>query len=637
MIISLMVSDSIVDERAMREIYLAGFESAVKQAQPWTLMCSYNKINGTYACENKTTLTDIPRTEWGFSGAVMTDWGAMNDRIKAVAAGLDLEMPASNGANDALIVKAVQEGRLEEGLVDLCAQRMTAIALLAAKNTPQPYDKDAHNQLARKIARESAVLLKKGVALPAAKTAKVAVIGQFAKAPRYQGAGSSKINPHKITSALDAFAANGISFVYSEGYSFKNNRPEEDKIAAAVAAAKEAEVVFAFVGLPDSYESEGFDRTHLQMPESHNELMTALIAANKNTVAVLSTGSAVEIPWRDEVDSILLMHLAGQNSGEAILDLLLGDASPCGKLAESWPTQLEDTPSLPTFGASGNVEYRESIYVGYRYYDKAQKAVAYPFGFGLSYTQFTYSDLKLNQVTLSENDILSFTLTVKNTGTMAAKEIVEVYVAPPEGALFMPVRELRGYDKVFLKPGESETVSFALDARAFSYYNAPLKKWTVQDGSYTIQVGASCNDIRLSQTVQMQSAEPVSVPDYKSIAPFYFKPVSNAFPKEQFEALYGRALPAAHTVRPYGANSTMSEIQGNWLGRILYKQIRAGMLKTFGEGEMMKMLEVMLEDMPLRNLAMLSNGALSAAQLNGIIEIMNGHPLRGLRAMSKKK
>lgn len=632
-----MVSNSVVDDRTMREIYLAGFESAVKQAQPWTLMCSYNKINGTYACEHKTVLTDIPRNEWGFNGAVITDWGAMDDRVQAVAAGLDLEMPASNGVNDELIVKAVREGKLQEHLVDLCAQHMTAIALQASKNTQQPYDKEAHNQLARKIARESAVLLRKGTALPAAKSAKIAVIGQFAKIPRYQGAGSSKINPHKITSAIDAFTANNISFVYSEGYSLENDQPEEDKIAAAVTAAKEADIVFAFIGLPDSYESEGFDRSHLQMPESHNKLMNALIAANKNTVAILSTGSAVEIPWRNDVDSILLMHLAGQNSGEAIYDLLFGDVSPCGKLAESWPLKLEDTPCLPTFGKSGNIEYRESIYVGYRYYDKAQKAVAYPFGFGLSYTQFAYSDLVLDKTKLKEGEKLSLTLTVQNTGTIAAHEIVEVYVAPPESTLFMPVRELRQYEKIYLEPKESKTVSCTLDTRAFSYYNTQLKKWAVQDGSYTIEVGASCNDIRLSQTLQMQSTQPTQLPDYKSAAPFYYNPTSNTFPRKQYEALYGRSLPTELSVRPYHVNSTLGEVQGNWLGRILYKQIRTGMLKNFGDDDMVKMLEAMLEDLPLRGLVMFSNGALSSARLEGIIDTMNGHMLRGLRIMMKKQ
>lgn len=620
-----MVSNSVVDKRAMQEIYLSGFESAVKQSQPWTIMCSYNKINGTYACENKAVLTEILRDEWGFAGAVMTDWGAMDDRVQAVAAGLDLEMPASNGVNDALIVKAVKEGDLDEKLVDLCAQRMTAIALQASQNTPHPYDKEAHNQLARKAALESAVLLKKGSALPAAKTAKAAIIGQFAKVPRYQGAGSSKINPHKITAALDVFEANGISFIYSEGYSLDKDQPEEDKITAAVAAAKKADVVFAFVGLPDFYESEGFDRTHLQMPKSHNKLMEALIAANKNTVAVLSAGSAVEIPWRDSVDSILLMHLAGQNSGEAIFDLLYGDVSPCGKLAETWPIKLEDTPSFPAFGKSGNVEYLESIYVGYRYYHKAQKAVAYPFGFGLSYTQFTYSNLVLDKTMLKEGETLSLTITIKNTGDMAAKEIAQVYVAPPESALFMPVRELRQYEKVFLEPGESKNLTFTLNTRAFSYYNAQIKKWAVQDGSYTIEIGASCNDIRLSQKVQMQSIQPIPVPDYKSAAPFYFNPTSNAFPREQFETLYGCSLPAAPSVLPYNANSTMSDIKNNWIGRILYKQICTGMLKSSGDGELGKMLEAMLEDMPLRSLSMLSNGALSAPQLESILELLNSN------------
>lgn len=619
-----LVSNSVADERAMREIYLSGYERAVKQAQPWTLMCAYNKINGTYACQNRYTLTDILRDEWDFKGAVMTDWGAMDDRIKAVEAGLDLEMPGSNGINDRLIVEAVREGRLKEEMVDLCAQRMTAIALLAAQNEPQPYEKEEHNRLAGEIARESAVLLKKGNALPASKQARVAVIGQFAKFPRYQGAGSSKINPYKITSALDAFEKKGIHFVYEEGYCLEDGHTDSDKIARAVAAAETADVVFAFIGLPDAYESEGFDRSSLSLPQGHNELMEALLEVNQNTVAILSAGGVVEMPWRKKADSILVMYLAGQNSGEAVCELLFGDASPCGKLAETWPLALEDTPAYDTFGKAGNVEYRESIYVGYRYYDKAEKEVAYPFGFGLAYTQFEYSRLMADKTKIDENGTVNVTLEVKNTGGMAAKEIVELYVSPPESTLFMPVRELRGYEKIFLEPGESRTVSFVLDSRAFSYYHTGLKKWAVQDGMYRIEAGASSRDIRLTAQVEVLSREKTAVPDIKGQAPAYFQPAGNGFPKEQFEAVYGSELPAPRVVRPFSLNSTLTEIQSCQTGCVLYQQIHDGMTANLGEGEMMKMLEAMLEDMPLRGIAMLSGGAFSVEQIQGMVDMMNG-------------
>lgn len=618
-----MVSNSVADERAMRELYLAGFERAVIMAQPWTLMCSYNKINGTYACENKETLTDILRNEWEFQGAVMTDWGAMNDRVMAAAAGLDLEMPAGSGKNDERIVTAVKEGRLDEKLLDLCARRMTAIALAASENKRETYDREAHHELARKVARESAVLLKKGEALPADKTAKIAVIGQFAQSPRYQGAGSSKINPYKLTSALDAFGARGLSFTYSEGYALDQEEQDNKLIEKAVIAAGEADVVFAFVGLPDSYESEGFDRTHLQMPDSHNKLVEALIKANPNTVAILSAGSAVEIPWRDRADSILVMHLAGENSGEAVCDLLFGDVSPCGKLAETWPLALTDTPSLPAFGKTGNVEYLESIYVGYRYYDKAKKAVAYPFGFGLSYTRFVYRDLKLDQTVLGRDATLTLTATVQNVGEMAAKEIVELYVAPPESTLFMPVRELRGYEKISLEPGECKTVSFVLEPRAFSYYHAKQKKWAVQEGTYQIEVGASSRDIRLSEAVQVVNAADCPLPDLKAAAPFYFHPENNQFPREEFKAIYGRELPEETSLRPYTVNSTLGEIKEDPIGKTLYEQIRGSMAQNFGEGDLLLMMEAMLEDMPLRGLEMFSGGALSGENLKGLLDQMN--------------
>lgn len=618
-----LVSNSVVDERAMREIYLTGYERAVKQAQPWTLMCAYNKINGTYACENKYTLTDILRGEWDFKGAVMTDWGAMDDRVEAVQAGLDLEMPGSNGSNDRLIVEAVKEGRLEEKLVDLCAQRMTAIALLAAENEPKSYDKEEHNRLAGEIARESAVLLKKGNALPASKQAKVAVIGQFAKFPRYQGAGSSKINPYKITSAFDAFEKKGISFVYEEGYCLEDGHTDSERIAKAKAAAEAADVVFAFIGLPDAYESEGFDRSSLSLPQGHNELMEALLEVNQNTVAILSAGGVVEMPWRKKADSILVMYLAGQNSGEAVCELLFGDASPCGKLAETWPLALEDTPAYDNFGKAGNVEYRESIYVGYRYYDKAEKEVAYPFGFGLTYTQFEYSRLTPDKTKVDENETVNVTLEVKNTGKMAAKEIVELYVSPPESTLFMPVRELKGYEKVFLEPGESKKVSFMLDSRAFSYYHTELKQWAVQDGIYRIEAGASSRDIRLTAEVELASREKIAVPDMKEQATAYFRLTGNEFPKEQFEAVYGNKLPAPRAVRPYSINSTLTEIQSCQTGCGLYRQIHNGMTANLGEGEMLKMLETMLEDMPLRGIAMLSGGAFSVEQIQGMVDMMN--------------
>lgn len=639
-----LVSNSIIDERALREIYLTGFEIAIKKAQPWTLMCSYNKINDIYASGHKRLMTDIPRGEWGFEGAIMTDWGAMNDRVEGIQAGLDLEMPAFDGATDRLIVDMVRSGKLEEKLVDLCAVRMTAIALQAEKTQTTPYDADMHNELARRIARESAVLLKLGNALPADKNKKIALIGEFAKVPRYQGTGSSKISPIRITSVTDAFDVENISYSFAPGYSAASDEPIEALITEAIEVAKEADVIFAFVGLPDSYESEGFDRTHLNMPKAHTRLIDELIATEKKIVAVISAGGVVNIPWRDKVDSILLMNLSGQNSGYAAYDLLFGDYSPCGKLAETYPISLTETPSIAHFGTGGNIEYRESIYVGYRYYDKAQKQVMYPFGHGLSYTTFTYSGLKLSAKKIGDRDKLQVEVVVTNTGKWAGKEIVQLYISAPESTVFKPVRELRDFAKVELQMNESKTVTFTLERRAFAYYNVNVKDWFVESGDYKIEIGASSRDIRLNDTVTIESKQEGAIPDYRTVAPGYYnllQPGTYDVTKEQFEAVLGRKVPQDRSLRPFTLNSTLGEIRVHWIGRMMNKQIEKSTMKMFtgdegDSGDIVKMIQEMVVDMPLRQLGMMSQGALSVKKIEGLVDIMNGHILKGIRVLMKK-
>lgn len=627
-------SDSIVDERALREIYLAGFEKAVKEAQPWTLMCSYNKINGTYASDHKRFLTDIPRGEWGFEGAVMTDWGAMNDRVEAIRAGLDLEMPGPCDGNDQKIVQAIRAGELDETLVDTCAVRITELALRASQNTKTSYDQDAHHELARRAARESAVLLRRGSALPLAAGAKLAVIGDFARHPRYQGAGSSKINPTQLTSLCGALDGREIKYTYARGFEAEGG-VDETLIAQAVQTAQEADVAVVMLGLPDSFESEGFDRSHMNLPENQNRLMAELVKTGTPIAAVLSTGGAVRLPWREQVDSILLMYLGGQNSGNAVADLLLGEANPCGKLAETWPLALEDTPCHGFFGNGGNVEYRESIYVGYRYYDKARKEVAYPFGHGLSYTTFTYSDLKLSTVELGETDELTVRITVQNTGALAGKEVVQLYVAPPADGMYRPVRELRTYTKVKLAPGESKTVELTLNRRDFAYYDVQAGNWRVDEGTYAIEAGSSSRDIRLAQTVKVRGEIPDTALNGKVSA--YCDPAAQwPVSKEQFEAVLGHPVPSERSMRPFTTNSTLGEIQASFVGRFFVKQVKANMAKTMGgEGaeEFTKIIDAMLEDMPLRQLAMLSGGAMTPSVMDGLVEMMNGHFFRGLKKM----
>lgn len=621
-----LTSNSIIDERALREIYLAGFETAVKKAQPWTLMCSYNQINGTYASDNKELMTDVPRKEWGFEGAIMTDWGAMNDRVKAVEAGLDLEMPGGNVWNDKKIVAAVESGELSMEALDTCVVRMTAIALLASQNEKTSYSVEEHNELARRAARESAVLLKNEGSLPVKKELSIAVIGEFAKIPRYQGAGSSKINPHHITSLCETLDARNIAYTYACGYHNEDSEPDESLINEAVEAAKKADLVIACVGLPDSYESEGFDRTHLNMPEAQNALMDALVKTGTPVSAVVSTGCAIDMPWRKDVDSILLMYLGGQNMGNAACDLLFGDAVPCGRLAETWPLSLEDTPSISHFATGGNVEYRESIYCGYRYYDKADKEVAYPFGYGLSYTTFKYSDLTLDKDTLTDKDTLNVTVTVTNTGKYDAKEIVQLYVAAPESTIFKPVRELRAFEPVFLKAGESRQVTLTLERRAFAYYNVEISDWFVESGDYQIELGASSRDILLSASVKMESTQEGSIPDYRTAAPAYYELTGTPYdvPSEQFEAVLGRKVEPWHPVRPFTMNSTLSEIKTCEIGANLFEQFSAGMMAAMGDSpDMAAMISAMLVDMPLRQLTMLGGEAFTPDKVEALIETLN--------------
>ena len=619
-----LVSNSVVDGRALREIYLAGFEKAVKEAQPWTLMCSYNQINGAYASDHKELMTDVPRGQWGFEGAIMTDWGAMNDRVEAIQAGLDLEMPGPCDGNDEKIVQAVREGRLDEKLVDACAARMVELALRVAQNTKTAYDQAAHHELAGRAARESAVLLRRGSALPLAAGAKLAVVGDFARRPRYQGAGSSKINPTQLTSLCGALDERGVQYTYAPGFEAEGG-VDEALIAQAVQTVQGADVAVVMLGLPDSFESEGFDRAHMDLPENQNRLMAELLKTGTPIAAVLSTGSVVRMPWREQVDSILLLYLGGQNGGSAAADLLLGRANPCGRLAETWPLAVEDTPCHGFFGNGGNVEYRESIFVGYRYYDKANKEVAYPFGHGLSYTDFEYTNLTLSASELAEGSCLTARVTVKNTGALAGKEVVQLYVAPPADGMFRPVRELRAYAKMELAPGESKTVELTLDRRAFAYYDAQAGDWRVDSGTYTIEAGSSSRDIRLTQTVKVQGAAPNTALNEK--VPAYCDPARQwPAPREQFEAVLGHPVPPARSVRPFTINSTLGEIQTTPAGMAFVQQAKANMAQLMGSGEddFSKMIDAMLEDMPLRQLAMLSGGTMTPAVLDGLVEMLNG-------------
>jgi len=508
-----MSSSSDMDERTLREIYLPAFETAVKKAQPWTVMCSYNRVNGVYASENRWLLTDVLRNEWGFEGYVMSDWGAVADRVKGVHAGLDLEMPASGGVNDAKIVKAVREGRLDEKDVDLACERILNIVYRYAENAkPEtPWDKEAQHDLSARIAAECMVLLKNdGNLLPLDKSDAVAFIGEFAVLPRFQGGGSSHIHCFKKTGAMQA--AEGLNVKYAQGYDVAADIATDAMIDEAVELARAAKVAVVFAGLPDAYESEGYDRTHMRIPDCQTRVIEAVAAANPNTVVVLYNGAPVEMPWILKVGAVLEAYLGGQAVGLATVRVLYGDANPSGHLAETFPLRLQDTPCYLYYGGEGNTaEYREGVFVGYRYYDKREMDVLFPFGHGLSYTTFEYSNLRLSANHMKDDEALTVTVTAKNTGRRVGKTVAQLYVRAGAGEIIRPVRELRGFEKVELKPGEEKEITFTLDRRAFAYWSMALHDWYVETGDYTVEIGQSSRSIDVSAPVRVESTVQVPV------------------------------------------------------------------------------------------------------------------------------
>ena len=594
-----MSSSSECDEKTIREIYFPAFEMAVKEAQPWTVMCSYNRINGTFASENPWLLTDVLRKEWGFEGYVMSDWGAVSDRVAGVAAGLDLEMPSSGGINDRKVVEAVKAGKLDEKLVDLCCERILNIVFRYVENAkPEtPWDKEAQHLQAAEVAADCMVLLKnEGGILPLNKEDDIAFIGEFAEKPRFQGGGSSHINCFKTTGAVEA--AKGLKVTYARGYDVAADDAPADMIAEAAAAAKKAKVAVVFAGLPDAYESEGYDRTHMRMPESQNRLIEAVAEANPNTVVVLHNGSPVEMPWIGRVKGVLEAYLGGQAVGLAEVKVLFGDVNPSGHLPESFPIKLEDNPSYLFYGGEpAGTEYREGIFVGYRYYDKKKMDVLFPFGYGLSYTTFEYSGLKLSKDKILDTDTVTVTVTVKNTGKRAGKTVAQVYVGDVEGYVnaVRPVRELKAFRKVELQPGESKEVSFTLCKRAFATWRSEIHDWFVESGEFSIEVGDSSACLPLKATVTVKSTQ---------------------------------KLPAH-----YDMNSIVMDLMKDPKAKEVIAPLISGAAAIFGDGEggseaaneavTEEMSMAMMQYMPLRSMLGFSNGAVTGEMIDEMLKKMN--------------
>lgn len=589
-----------VDERTLREIYLAAFEEAVKEAKPWGVMCSYNQINGVFSSENKWLLHDVLKDEWGYEGLVVTDWGAVNDRVQGLLAGLDLEMPGSGGTTDVKIVEAVQNGQVPMAVLDDTCERIMNFIMnyTEQRDKEAVWDKEADHKLAVEAAKECMVLLKnEDQVLPLSEDQQIAFIGKFAEHPRYQGGGSSHVNTKRPSSALEQVKTME-QVRYVSGFDTKEavgeeaERLEKQRFNDAIAAATQAEVAVIFAGLPDAYESEGFDRKHMRLPEIQNRLIQAVAEVQPNTIVVLHNGSPVEMPWIHSVKAVLETYLGGEGVGEAVVDILFGRANPSGKLPETFPLKLSDNPSYLNFpGDAETVEYKEGIYVGYRYYDKKEMEVLFPFGHGLSYTTFRYSNLSVDKKRLEDEDELQVSVTITNTGERYGKEAVQLYVQDVESRVSRPVKELKGFEKVALEPGESKIITFILNKRAWAYYDVEAHDWYTEEGTFKVLVGASSRDIRMEEAV-------------------YVIPVKK--PK--------------HT---YSLNTVLGDLYENEMVKEEVAELKRICDSLFdvqdgilGEG-MKDMMEAQTREMPLKSLPSFSDGKVTREYVEKIVAKLN--------------
>ena len=620
-----MASDSVLDERTLRELYLTGFEIVVKEAAPKTIMSSYNLVNGTYANENAHLLQDILRRDWGFSGAVVTDWGGSNDHALGVKNGSTLEMPAPGGDAVRELLAAVQSGKITEADVDARLDELLTLVLdtsAAVQKHSRSFDADAHHALARRAAAESAVLLKNdGGILPLAAGARVAVIGDFAETPRYQGAGSSAVNSIKVDTLLDCLAQSGLQCAgFAAGFD-RQGRPDADKKAQAVALAQKADTVLLCLGLDEIKESEGLDRVDMKLADNQIELLQAVEQANPNTVVVLNAGASLETPWLAHCRALVYGALGGQAGAGAMVDVLTGKVNPGGKLAETWANAYEETPARDNFaGAGRTVQYREGLYVGYRYYQTAGVPVAVPFGYGLSYTSFAYSDLKATADSVS--------LTVTNTGARDGAEIVQVYIAKPGAEIFRPAQELKAFARVPLAAGESRTVTLPLDDKAFRYWNTRTDCWEVEGGRYEVRVGASSADIRLTADVDIRGTNAPDPYAGKALPHYKSGSVQNV-PDAEWEALLGHPIPQDKV--KIDRNMTLGELNHSRspLGWLIWAVLTALLNASFKKGK--PDLNVLFQyNMPLRALAKMTSGAISMGMVDGIVMELQGFWIIGL-------
>ncbi len=623
-----MASDSVMDERTLREIYLTGFEIAVKEGHSKSIMSSYNRINGVYANENRHLLQEILRDEWGFDGFVVSDWGGSNDHVEGVRAGSHLEMPTTGGDSDLELIDAVKSGRISQELLDRRVDELLDVILSTAGAVKplegKPFDVEKHHAMAAKASEQSIVLLKnENNILPLKRGAKVAVIGEFAQKARYQGAGSSVVNPTRLDNAMDVIQGFGLDVAGFEAGYPRSGKGDPAMQARAVELAKKADTVLLYIGLDEISESEGLDRSHMRLPQSQIDLIEAVSKANPNVVAVMSAGSAVEMPWLPKIKALVHGYLCGQAGASSVLKVIMGQVNPSGKLAESYPVKYEDVSSAPYFPSKERTaEYREGLFVGYRYFETAKTPVLFPFGFGLSYTTFEYSGL-----TVTEKEA-SFTL--KNTGGMDGAEVAQLYVSKPDGEVFRPAKELKGFAKVFLKAGESKKVTIPLDDKAFRYFNVDTNKFEVEGGAWTVMIGASCADIKLSGTVEVQGTGAKPPYDKEKFAKYFsgdIKSVSDA----EFQALLGRPIPDGHWSGMLDMNDALCQMYyaKGAAGRLAYKILTHFINKSIEKGK--PNLNLLFNyNMPFRAIAKMTGGICTMEMAEGILTIVNGHFFKGL-------
>ena len=624
-----MAMNAVVDERTLREIYLTGFEIAVKEGGARSIMTSYNQVNGTYANENEHLVQDILRGEWGFDGLIVTDWGGSNSHTAGVAAGSDLEMPSPGLDSARELAAAVLEGRLAEDDLDSCVDRLleAVLTVKGERKTSRTFDQETHHLLARRAAAESAVLLKnQEKLLPLKAGTKVAVIGDFAVEPRYQGAGSSMVNPIQVETMECVIGDSQLSVVgISRGYE-RNGDPDDILKKEAVDLAEKAEVVIYCLGLNELGEAEGLDRSHMRIPQNQIDLLETLAKVNENIIGVVSAGASIEMPWERNCRAILHGYLSGQAGASAMVGILTGDVNPSGRLSETYPIKYEDTPAFRNFPSTErNAEYREGIYVGYRYYDTSMVRVQYPFGFGLSYTEFSYSDLQVDEG--------GVTFTVSNDGDCGGAEVTQLYIGLPEAAIFRPYKELKGFKKVFLKAGERKKVRIPFDDKTFRYWNCRTNKWETEGGNYLIMVGACVADIRLSGRLVIKGTTG-ELPYDREQLPSYYSGLIQQVGEREFETLLGQPVPDGKWSGELGINDAICQMYyaKSRLARLAYRCLTKRKKKSEDKGKP-DLNILFIYNMPFRGIAKMTGGMVSMEMVNGIVEMVNGHFFSGLKVV----